>query len=159
MLTQLSDTIDAPWMSDSTARPANPEVAPPSIASVTANNPSPVDRAAPWRWRYRVDVTAAAAHEPSPETARTPEAIRAALLPEERDAFDADCRHALGQAVEQSSLQPVRDVLDHWWRIATVTRHDPAAHRRMLARVDQTLTGQTPPRLRTWDELRTERGL
>ncbi|MFI9009911.1 DUF6247 family protein [Actinosynnema sp. NPDC053489] len=104
-------------------------------------------------------MTAAAAHEPSPEIARTPEAIRAALLPEERDAFDADCRHALGQAVEQSSLQPVRDVLDHWWRIATVTRHDPAAHRRMLARVDQTLTGQTPPRLRTWDELRTERGL
>ncbi|MGW4109724.1 DUF6247 family protein [Actinosynnema sp. NPDC004786] len=104
-------------------------------------------------------MTAAAAHEPPPEIAKTPEAIRAALLPEERDAFDADCRHALGHAVEHSSPQPVRDVLDHWWRIATVTRRDPAAHRRMLARVDQTLTGQTPPRLRTWDELRTERGL
>ncbi|WP_221483503.1 DUF6247 family protein [Saccharothrix ecbatanensis] len=36
------------------------------------------------------------------EIDRTPEAIRAALLPEERDAFDADCRHALGQAVEHS---------------------------------------------------------
>ncbi|WP_442974150.1 DUF6247 family protein, partial [Saccharothrix sp. NRRL B-16348] len=43
-------------------------------------------------------MTAAAAHQPSPEVEKTPEAIRAALLPEERDAFDADCRHALGQA-------------------------------------------------------------
>ncbi|MEU6155986.1 DUF6247 family protein [Actinosynnema sp. NPDC047251] len=104
-------------------------------------------------------MTAAAAHQQPPEVGRTPEAIRAALLPEERDAFDADCRHALGQAVERSSLQPVHDVLDHWRRIATVTRHDPAAHRRMLARVDQTLAGQPPQRLHTWDELRTERGL
>ncbi|GGP87116.1 DUF6247 family protein [Saccharothrix coeruleofusca] len=104
-------------------------------------------------------MTAAAAHQPSPEVEKTPEAIRAALLPEERDAFDADCRHALGQAAAESSLEPVRSVIEQWWRIATVTRHDPAAHRRMLGRIDQTRTaGQTPGRLRTWDELQTERG-
>ncbi|MFE2756352.1 DUF6247 family protein [Actinosynnema sp. NPDC059335] len=59
-------------------------------------------------------------------------------MPEERDAFDADCRHALGQAAAESGLEPVRSVIEQWWRIATVTRHDPAAHRRMLGRIDQT---------------------
>jgi hypothetical protein len=105
-------------------------------------------------------MTAAAAHGPAPEVDKTPDAIRAALLPEERDAFDADCRHAMGLAVAESSLEPVRDVLDHWWRIARITRHDPAAHRRMLRRVDQVLTtGQVPGRVHTWDEFRAERGL
>ncbi|WP_053714983.1 hypothetical protein [Saccharothrix sp. NRRL B-16348] len=33
-------------------------------------------------------MTAAAAHPPSPEVEKTPEAIRAALLPEERDAHE-----------------------------------------------------------------------
>lgn len=109
--------------------------------------------------RYRGCVTAAAAHEPAPDVGKTPEAIRAALLPEERDAFDADCRHALGQAVAESSLQPVREMIEHWWRIAKITQHDPAAHRRMLKRIDQTLAGdQATQRLRTWDELRAERG-
>lgn len=104
-------------------------------------------------------MTAAAAHNPVPEIDRTPEAIRAALLPEERAAFDAACRHAVSEAMSESSLEPVRDMLTHWWRIARITQHDPAAHRRMLARIDQTLTtGQVAGRMRTWDELRAERG-
>jgi len=104
-------------------------------------------------------MTAAAAHGPAPEIAKTPEEIRAALLPEEREAFDVDCRHAMAQAVAESSLEPVREVIEHWWRIARITRHDPAAHRRMLARIDQTLTtGRAEGRVRTWDELRAERG-
>lgn len=43
-------------------------------------------------------VTAAASHGPTPEVEKTPDAIRAILLPEERDAFDVDCRQALGDA-------------------------------------------------------------
>jgi hypothetical protein len=108
---------------------------------------------------HRVGVTAAVAHPPPPEAEKTPEAIRAALLPEERDAFDADCRHTLGKTAAESSLEPVRSVIEQWWRIATVTRHNPAAHRRMLRHIDQTQgTGQAPGRLHTWDELQTERG-
>lgn len=112
------------------------------------------------RGRYRVGVTAAAAHGPRSEVEKTPDAIRAALLPEERDAFDVDCRQALGDAAAQSSLTPVHEVLDHWHTIARMTLHDPAAHRRMLQRAEEVLaTGTLHGRHRTWEQLRAERGL
>ncbi|MGW4116758.1 hypothetical protein ACWEFJ_38285 [Actinosynnema sp. NPDC004786] len=30
----------------------------------------------------------------------------------------------MGRAAAESSLEPVRSVIEQWWRIATVTRHD-----------------------------------
>ena len=105
-------------------------------------------------------MTAAAAHDPVPEVAKTPEAIRAALLPEERDRFDENCRWALGRAAEEQSVAPVHEVLDQWHQIARMTRLDPAAHRRMLQRIaDTRRTGEVSGATRTWAEVRARRGL
>ncbi|WNV86646.1 DUF6247 family protein [Umezawaea sp. Da 62-37] len=104
-------------------------------------------------------MTAAGAHDPAPEVAKTPEAIRAALLPEERAQFDESCRWAVGHAAAEQSLAPVHEVLDQWHLIARVTRHDPAAHRRMLERIAETIrTGEVSGRVRTWDEIQAGRG-
>ncbi|MEO6083846.1 MAG: DUF6247 family protein, partial [Umezawaea sp.] len=69
-------------------------------------------------------MTAAAAHDPNPEVDKTPEAIRAALLPEERNRFDESCRWALGRAAAEQSVAPVHQVLDQWHLIARITRQD-----------------------------------
>lgn len=82
---------------------------------------------------------------PSGPPDATPRSIRAALLPEKVDDFDRDYRHALEVAAETLSLDELHRTLRHWHRIARMTQADPAAHRRMLLRADQTLrTGALP---------------
>ncbi len=85
----------------------------------------------------------------------TPQAIRAALLPEESGAFDRDYRHALKTAADTLSLDELYATLAHWRRIARMTQADPEAHRRMLQRAERTLrTGDEPPGAVPADEVR-----
>jgi hypothetical protein len=86
---------------------------------------------------------AAATPLPSDPPGNSPRAIRATLLPEEKHDFDRDYQHALKVAAETLSLDELHRTLEHWHRIARITQADPAAHRRMLLRAEQTLrTGQ-----------------
>lgn len=110
-----------------------------------------------------LDMTAAEAWKPAPEVDKTASAIRAALLPEEREAFDEACRAAVTQAVGESSVSPLVEVLDHWHRIARATVQNPEAHRRMLERFAEfertgTVAARPGDRRGTWDELRAELG-
>ncbi|SDM91659.1 DUF6247 family protein [Allokutzneria albata] len=94
-------------------------------------------------------------HFPPDPPDMSPRAIRAALLPEEVDAFDADYRRALKTAAEALSLDELHGMLEHWHRIARMTQADPAAHRRMLQRADRTLrTGATQPGSASADQVK-----
>ena len=86
---------------------------------------------------------------------RSPRAIRAALLPEEVDEFDRDYQQALQTAAQTLSLDELHRTLEHWYRIARVTQADPAAHRRMLLRAEQTLrSGDLPTDSVSADEVK-----
>ncbi|MDF5751175.1 DUF6247 family protein [Spongiactinospora sp. TRM90649] len=49
---------------------------------------------------------------------RTPKAIRAALAPEELDAFDRGYRAVMAQATEELDLAPAIAFVDQWWPLA-----------------------------------------
>lgn len=67
------------------------------------------------------------------------------MLPEETADFDRDYQRARKIAAETLSLDELQQTLEHWHRIARMTQADPAAHRRMLLRAEQTLrTGVLP---------------
>lgn len=74
----------------------------------------------------------------------TPRAIRDALHPEHRDAFDRDYQAALTEAAESLELGDVLDIVEHWRTRAWVTR-DPDEHRRVVRRAAELLTGAEPP--------------
>ena len=94
------------------------------------------------------------------KVAKTADAIRAVLLPEQREKFDADCRHALDQAVTEQSVTPVHQVLDHWHREALATMQNPAAQRAFLAKVDEfERTGEISGPRTPWKQILAERGL
>src|SRR5687768_1854637 len=57
----------------------------------------------------------------------SPEAIRAALLPEQTDEFDAAFDAALTAARRTLHLDQLRDTLQAWRRVALLTRQDPDA--------------------------------
>lgn len=46
----------------------------------------------------------------------SPAQLREAILPEERDEFDASWRRALDATAETLSLKPLGDFLTHWRR-------------------------------------------
>lgn len=79
----------------------------------------------------------AAAHrwEHAPEVAKTPEAIRAALLPEEHADFDAASRRAMTEALTQSSVMPLRTLLEQWHPVARATLQNPTARRFAVRRM------------------------
>jgi hypothetical protein len=59
---------------------------------------------------------------PAPE--RSPKAIRAALLPEDHSAFDAEYRAVMAKATEDLDLTPITSFLDRWWTIAVLQVRD-----------------------------------
>lgn len=62
-----------------------------------------------------------------------PQAIRAALIGDERAEFERGYRAALTEAAGALDLTGVLDVLRNWQHIAWITqRHGADAHRRML---------------------------
>ena len=62
----------------------------------------------------------------------SPEAIRAALLPEQVAGFDAAYDAALTVARQTWRLDQLRHVLRMWRRMALMTEQDPDGHRQML---------------------------
>jgi uncharacterized protein DUF6247 len=90
----------------------------------------------------------------------SPEAIRAALLPEQVAEFDAAYDDALTAARQTLHLDQLRHVLRMWRRMALMTERDPDSHRQLLttaAEINNTgrpRTGSVP-----WAELRTELGV
>ena len=86
----------------------------------------------------------------------SPEAIRAALLPEQVGEFDA----ALTAARQTLHLNQLRHVLRMWRRMALMTERDPAGHRQMLATAAEVQrTGRPWPGSVPWSELKAELGL
>ncbi|QFZ22684.1 DUF6247 family protein [Saccharothrix syringae] len=82
----------------------------------------------------------------------SPEAIRAALLPEQTDEFDA----AIAAARRTPHLDQLRDTVQAWRRIALLTSQTPAEARR-VAEVRR--TGAPRPGSKSWTDLRAELGL
>ena len=93
----------------------------------------------------------AAAREPEPPIPAlpanaSPQAIRAALLDDERAEFDRAYQAALASAAQTLDLTEVLDVLRTWWRVARVTqRHGAEAHRRALDSAARLLAGEDVP--------------
>jgi uncharacterized protein DUF6247 len=99
---------------------------------------------------YRVRVTATYAYDEQPRTGHpllpgaSPHDIRAALLAEDRDVFDAEYREALAEARDSLDLTELFKMLEHWRRVALLQR-DPANFRRVVRRAAELLTGETIP--------------
>ncbi|WP_220187096.1 DUF6247 family protein [Pseudonocardia pini] len=83
------------------------------------------------------------AASPVPELApdATPAAIRAALVPEEREQFERAYRAAMIDATESLDLTGVLSILRAYHRIAVMTHRQGAeAHQRMLDKAREILT-------------------
>jgi hypothetical protein len=99
---------------------------------------------------YRVRVTATWAYDDQPEAGHplrqgaSPHDIRAHLLPEDREKFDADYREALASARENLDLTELFKTLEHWRRTALLQR-DPVSFRRIVRRAAELLTGEPVP--------------
>jgi flavin-binding protein dodecin len=74
----------------------------------------------------------------------SPAAIRAALLPEDRERFDAAYEEALAQARESLDLTELFKRLEHWRRVALL-QSNPTDYRRVVRRTAEVLTGQPVP--------------
>jgi hypothetical protein len=82
------------------------------------------------------------AAQEAPASAGAPGEIRRQLLPEEVGQFDREWRAAMSRSAESLDLGEVYRVLERWRRIATMTRADPAAHRRMLQKAERIRAGE-----------------
>lgn len=74
----------------------------------------------------------------------SPEAIAAALLPEDRAEFLTEYATALSVARESLDLTSLFQMLEHWRRVAAL-QADPQVFRRVARRAAQLLTGQPSP--------------
>lgn len=97
-------------------------------------------------------MTAATAPEPRhgqggrPFADASPARVRAALIPEEREQFDAEWRQVMAAATESLDLTEVFATLESWRRIAWITASQGAeAHRAMYRRAAESLTGREIP--------------
>lgn len=100
----------------------------------------------PWAGRDTLQVMTAAATKVPFSDASLAE-IREAIVPEDRDQFDASLRRALDSVASTLTLDPLNDFLAHWRRLAwsqTAEGHD--AWRAMLARAEYIKQhGKRPP--------------
>lgn len=72
----------------------------------------------------------------------SPEEIRAALLPEQAEAFDTAFNAALTTARRTLRLDQLHHVLRMWRRQALMTERDPEGHRQMLATAAEVQLGR-----------------
>ncbi|MGH3768332.1 MAG: DUF6247 family protein [Pseudonocardiaceae bacterium] len=107
-----------------------------------------------------MSTAAGAAHEPAPPlpAGSSPQAIRAALLPEEVGNFDREYRREMAIAIETLDLTPVIEMLARWQLVARSASQDPQAHRRMLAHAAILNAGGDIPRT-PWEETKARLGL
>lgn len=73
-----------------------------------------------------------------------PVAIRDALLPEDRAAFEAAYQQALTQARDELDLSELFETLEHWRRLALLQR-DLARFSSIARRAAERLTGDPVP--------------
>jgi hypothetical protein len=79
-------------------------------------------------------------------SARTPRAIRDALVGSERAEFEHDYQQAMTESATTLDLTGVLKVLDAYRELAELARRQgPEAHLRMLDAVDRIQRGQTVP--------------
>lgn len=90
----------------------------------------------------------------------SPAAIRAALLPEQVEEFDAAFDAALTVARQTLRLDQLRHVLRMWRRQALLTEGDPEGHRQMLITAAEIArSGQPRPGSVPWKVVKAELGL
>lgn len=92
---------------------------------------------------YSADEPPAGRRHPLSKGA-SPEAIAAALLPEDRAEFLSEYTAALTAARESLDLTSLFQMLEHWRRVAAL-QADPQVFRRVARRAAQLLTGQPSP--------------
>lgn len=112
--------------------------------------------------RYRRAVTASAPSNvpPGGSLARgaTPAAIRAALLPGDRDRFDQDYWHALEQAKQDYDVTGLHSTLENWRRQA-IAQSDPESFRTMVRRAAAFFSGQPVPDDEPFEITRSKAGM
>lgn len=91
---------------------------------------------------YAFDKEPHAGHPLRPGAA--PYDIRAHLLPEDRDEFDADFQQAMATARDSLDLENLFKVLEHWRRVALL-QSNPANYRLVARRAAELLTDETSP--------------
>lgn len=102
-------------------------------------------------------------HDPVPwpvsgrQPARTPAAIRAALLPEDIGVFDTQFRAAMREASETFDLTVVHECLDRWWGIAWSSQN-PERHRAAMDAARRLVAGEAVA-TSSWAEIATRRDL
>ncbi|MFC5064512.1 DUF6247 family protein [Actinomycetospora atypica] len=74
----------------------------------------------------------------------SPATIRAALLPEDRPAFDQAYWEALDRAKTEYDVTPVHSTLENWRRQA-IAQSDRDGFRRMVRRAAEFFTGKSIP--------------
>jgi Family of unknown function (DUF6247) len=90
----------------------------------------------------------------------SPEEIRAAVLPEQVEEFDAAFNAALTMARQTLRLDQLRHVLRMWRRQALMTERDPEGHRQMLATAAEVQRiGRPRPGSVPWSVVKAELGL
>lgn len=92
-------------------------------------------------------MTATYAYDEQPRTGHpllpgaSPYDIRANLLTEDRDKFDAEYLEALAEARESLDLTELFKTLEQWRRLALL-QSDPSNFRRVVRRAAELLTGE-----------------
>lgn len=89
---------------------------------------------------------------------KTPAGIRAAIIPEEVEAFEADYRAALKEAGETFDLTPVHKCMEGWWRTAVMAFNDHDGYRDMLETVRKLNAGE-PVETIPWEQVAANLGL
>ncbi|QDP95224.1 hypothetical protein FOE78_04235 [Microlunatus elymi] len=100
----------------------------------------------------------AQSHDPRPTWPdKTPAGIRACLLPEDLDEFDAEFHQVMSEATASYDLNGVNDFVQRWYPVA-VSSLDPQSHRRMLETARKLNAGEHVP-TEPWEETRRRLGI
>jgi hypothetical protein len=92
------------------------------------------------------------------DPAKSLRAIRAALVVrQDREAFDAGLKAVLDEVRVSLDLGVLNDFVHRWWISACDSARDPEGRRRMHARAEQVLGGESAAQTRPWREILAER--
>ena len=94
----------------------------------------------------------------APEPGKNLRAIRAALVVrQDREAFDAGLKAVLDEVRVNLDLGALNDFVHRWWISACDSARDSGGRRRMHARAERVLAGESVPQARPWREVLAER--
>jgi hypothetical protein len=93
-----------------------------------------------------------------PDPAKNLRAIRTALMVrQDREAFDAGLKAVLDEVRVNLDLGVLDDFVHRWWISACDSARDPDGRRRMHARADQIMAGESTPQGAPWRQILAER--